>query len=274
MFKKVFIEITNKCNLNCEFCTPTKKQEGFISVKDFKHVIKEVSNYTSHIYLHVLGEPLLHPQFDKLLDICLKNRVKVQITTNTSLLSNQVELKHHEAVRQINYSLHSLLQTDVDITTRIDEIIEYILSSRKDLIHCLRLWAVNENNKSAYDAIIKQISNKFEITNLNELTTGNGLKISENIYIQVEEEFEWPSLNNQVYGNSKCIALTNQIAILLDGTVVSCCLDSDGYNDFGNIYQENLDTIITSSKFITMQEELRNGIRSSKLCQRCNFNRK
>ena len=74
-FKKIYIEITNKCNLNCSFCNNNKRDKKFMSIEDFERVIKEIKSYTNYVYLHVKGEPLLHPDIDRILSICDDNKI-------------------------------------------------------------------------------------------------------------------------------------------------------------------------------------------------------
>ena len=68
-YKKIYIEITNKCNLNCTFCGEVKRKKEKITLENFEEIIKKINNYTDYIYLHVKGEPLLHPEIDKILEV-------------------------------------------------------------------------------------------------------------------------------------------------------------------------------------------------------------
>ena len=72
-FKNIYIEITRACNLKCAFC-PSKdySSKDFITFKNFKHIIDEVKEYTDGIYLHVLGEPLLHQDVFKFINYASK----------------------------------------------------------------------------------------------------------------------------------------------------------------------------------------------------------
>ena len=68
-FKKIYVEITNNCNLNCSFCSKISKTKKEMSEEEFETIIKKIKDYTKYIYLHVKGEPLLHSKLDKLLKI-------------------------------------------------------------------------------------------------------------------------------------------------------------------------------------------------------------
>ena len=106
-FSKIYVEITNKCNLACSFCSKDNREKKEMSVDDFKTVLDKVSDYTESIYLHVKGEPLLHSKLEDILNICENHNVKVCITTNGTLLKSKknVLIKHN--IKQINISLHS-----------------------------------------------------------------------------------------------------------------------------------------------------------------------
>ena len=86
MFDRVYVEIGNICNMKCSFCAGTKRAPRQMSVEEFEDVCKKLVGHTENLYLHVMGEPLLHPELDLLLKIAKKYGYKVSITTNGSLL--------------------------------------------------------------------------------------------------------------------------------------------------------------------------------------------
>lgn len=63
-FKKVYIEITNVCNLSCNFCPKTKRKYKFMNREEFNYILNEVKPFTEHIYLHLMGEPLLNENIE------------------------------------------------------------------------------------------------------------------------------------------------------------------------------------------------------------------
>ena len=106
-FSKIYVEITNACNLNCSFCSKDNISKREMSPEEFNLVINKIKDYTDSIYLHVKGEPLLHSHFDEILDICDKHNIKVRITTNGTLLDKQKDVLLKHKINQINVSLHS-----------------------------------------------------------------------------------------------------------------------------------------------------------------------
>ena len=91
MFKKIYIEITNICNLKCEFCIPCKREARMMSVSDFEEVIKKVCRYTKVVTLHVKGEPLLHKNLEGILDIIHKYNLHVNITLVNDEANNELD---------------------------------------------------------------------------------------------------------------------------------------------------------------------------------------
>ena len=109
-FRKVYVEITNICNMNCSFCPETKRAKAFMKCEDFEHVLNEIEPFTDYVYLHVKGEPMLHPNLKEILSLCEKYNLKVNISTNGTLLKDKYELL--KDIRQLNVSLHSFEKQD------------------------------------------------------------------------------------------------------------------------------------------------------------------
>ena len=78
-----------------------------MSVSNFEVVLSNIKNYTKHIYLHVKGEPLMHPNLDEILKLASTYDLNVNITTNARLLKDKIDILNNNKIRQINISLHS-----------------------------------------------------------------------------------------------------------------------------------------------------------------------
>jgi len=274
VFKKIYIEITNVCNLKCEFCPQTKRKKQFIELNNFEEIIKKIHNYTNLVYLHVKGEPLLHPNLEDILNILEKYNLKANITTNGTLLREKFEiLKNSKSIRQINISIHSITKNKDIKEIYLKEIFESV-DELDDIIISYRLWNLNankENNSNKY--IIDNLEKYYNIKNLsNILNSNNSYKIKDNIFINQDIEFVWPDINNDpIIQRGRCFALKDQIAILVDGTVVPCCLDNNGDIPLGNILEEELEDILNKDISTTIKKNFENNIITCKLCNTCGF---
>lgn len=277
-FKRIYIEITNVCNLECRFCPKTIREKGFISVEDFERILVKIKPFTDYVYLHIKGEPLLHPNIDKVLDLCEKHKLKVNLTTNGMLLKGKKDiLMTKNALRQINISLHSFEQNDIKYLTQqeyLDDIISTIkeLNSKTNIIVSLRLWNLQKESTNVHNRMIMDtLEREFGISNI-ETNIKNGMKLSDRIYLNQDFEFSWPNISGQeIAKTGRCYGLIQQIGILVDGTVVPCCLDQDGIIDLGNVYEKDFADIVNQQR----SNDIINGFKQNKLieglCQRCGY---
>lgn len=262
-YKKIYVEITNNCNLSCDFCTHNKRENKFISIDEFKTLLDRIKDYTDYIYLHVLGEPLLHPNINELIDIASKN-YKVNITTNGHLIK-QINDNHN--IRLINISLHSYNGKKENLNKYMNEIFKVSDNLSNDTYISYRLWVKSKYTKDIVDYINEKYSTNIDYNNIPTET-----KLANNIYLNTHEEFEWPSLDRkETFTEGKCYGLIDHIGILVDGTIVPCCLDGDGIIKLGNIYEDELSNVISSKRYTDMVEGFKNNKKIEKLCQKCNF---
>jgi len=274
MFKKIYIEITNICNLKCKFCPETKRKKEFISIKNFEEIIKKVHKYTNLVCLHVKGEPLLHKNLNELLQILDKYNLKANITTNGTIINENIEiLKNLKAVRQINFSIHSITQNK----TMNEEYLQNIFANVEQLPNTIisyRLWNIQQFEKNEINRnIIKQIEEYYKIENLTDKLKKNSfIKLRDNLFINQDIEFTWPDINGDVIiEKGRCLGLKEQIAILVDGTVVPCCLDNNGDIKLGNILEETMEEILNKEKTVTIKNNFLNSTITCKLCKTCGF---
>jgi radical SAM protein with 4Fe4S-binding SPASM domain len=251
----------------------------------FETVIKKIQSHTGYIYLHVKGEPLLHPELSAILDICQKNVMKVVLVTNGTLLAGKGEmLMSKPAVRQINISLHCFSELR-DLKAKNEFITSVIKFTRQTLLKSgiiisLRLWNNERNNQNSHpdnQFVLSEIEKEFAPgLGLNSiLKPGKGIKLKENLYINSDFEFSWPDPNGD-YDNPKgsCYGLRDQIAVLSDGTIVPCCLDAEGIIELGKIQDDEIQQVFESSRAQKIYNGFLNSVRVESLCRKCRFNKK
>jgi len=274
MFKKIYIEITNVCNLNCKFCPETNRKKEFMSLENFEEVISKIHSHTKLVMLHVKGEPLLHNNLEEILKILEKYNLKTNITTNGTLIKDKLEIiKNSKAVRQINFSIHSMAQNENLNKQYLTDIFESA-ENLDGVIISYRLWNMKNIKENSINAdIIKAIEDYYNIPNLKQqLKENEFIKLKENVFINQDMEFEWPDINKEpIIEKGRCLALKEQIAILVDGTVVPCCLDNNGDISLGNILEETMQDILNKSKSKTIKKNFESSILTCKLCKTCGF---
>ena len=264
-FKKIYIEITNNCNLNCSFCSEIKKPKKEMTTREFEIIISKIKDYTDYIYLHIKGEPLLHSKLDELLTICDNNKIYVNITTNGTLLKERKNiLLKHKSVRQINISLHS----ENNKNNYFDDVFNTCDELSKNIYINYRLWTLTDSKLNKESTIIvDKIKKHYNIST--EIVSN--YKIDNNIFIDFNNIFVWPDESLGLNINAKCYGLINQLGILVDGTVVPCCLDSNGIINLGNIFIEDLDEILNTSFVKDIIKGFKENKSNCKLCKNCNF---
>ena len=98
------------------------------------------------------------------------------------------------------------------------------------------------------------------------------ISIAKNIYINKDNKFIWPDVDNDYLQESGyCYALNKQLGILSDGTVVPCCLDCEGVINLGNIFNCEMKDILSTEKVDKIINGFRNRKVSENLCKHCSF---
>ena len=96
------IEITNFCNQRCIICphsNMTRKKEH-MRFEVFKKIIDEIRSYPQNItWLHVFGEPLLHPKVFDFVNYAKKSGLTIGFSTNCMLLDKE----NHNILQKDNH---------------------------------------------------------------------------------------------------------------------------------------------------------------------------
>ena len=275
-FKKIFVEITNCCNLSCSFCLRSQRTPAFITPAAFNATLERINGWTDHLALHLLGEPLLHPELPQLLVICQQHQLRVNLTTNATLLAqNRSTLLASPALRQINFSLHSFEAGERD--TYLDAILDFVKEAQRTtpLWLSLRLWNLPDKDGNADNhPILRRLKEVFSLPAPlpATLTPGQGIKLAAQVFLSQEQEFRWPHAPAPDLGaHGTCRALRDHIGILVDGTVVPCCLDAEGDLPLGNILQSPLSEILSSPRATRMRQGFAEQRLHESLCRRCTY---
>ncbi|MBC7384825.1 MAG: radical SAM protein [Cryobacterium sp.] len=289
-YSKVNVEISNICNLQCSFCPEVQREKGMMTTELFRQVISQVAPLTDQVCLHLMGDPLVHPRLEDFLEICAKAAVPVFFVSNGVLLrEKQAGLLLHPIIRQVNFSLHSFHDNYPDrdpslYLERIFSFTERAFAQRPDLYVNFRLWNLEETRGECVKnrAILKRVFDRFASDeNLAELETSalsvdvtrkKSIRIQQRLYLHFDTEFVWPSIDLPVLGETgTCHGLSNHFGILMNGTVVPCCLDKEGAIPLGVIGEKPLGEILGGTRASEILNGFRNRKLTEELCRRCQY---
>ena len=270
-FRKVYLEISNICNLRCHFCPGTLRTPHVMSEEEFTALATKLRPWTDYLYFHLMGEPLCHPLLEQFLRIAGEMGFKVILTTNGTLLPNRQEtLLASPGLHKVNISLHAFEANDlaIDFGEYLDGCFSYGQAAAGRKLTVYRLW-----NQGGADTQNGQILAALEAAFPGPwVTETRGTRIGDRVYLEYGDKFDWPDLAAPDGGERCfCYGLRDQIGVLCDGTVVPCCLDHEGDIPLGNLLSQELSDILASERARSIYEGFSQGRALDRLCRRCGY---
>jgi radical SAM protein with 4Fe4S-binding SPASM domain len=281
MFGKIFLEISNLCNLACSFCPPTLRRAASLSRVDFELFLDRLEGFGNHLYFHVKGEPLLHPSLGEFLDAAGERGFAVTLTSNGTLLAEKASiLLGAKNLRKLSVSLHS--HSGSSDTEEYWRGVEAFLDRHRAMPAfpvSLRLWNRDSGQLPPEAALLWELIRERYPTALgaweSQGTQAPGIPLDDRVYLNQAERFDWPELSlPRAETRGFCHGLRNQIGILAEGTVVPCCLDGEGVMALGNIRELPLREILDSPRARAIREGFSRGELVEPLCRSCGYRRR
>lgn len=270
-FRKVYLEISNVCNLSCTFCPGTKRAPRIMTEEEFTYLLQKIQPWTDFVYFHIMGEPLCHPLLGRFLEIAQEIGMRVILTTNgTRIAVCSQTLLSSPALHKVNLSLHAFESNDKldDFDRYLDDCFTFGKTADGEKIVVYRLW-----NQGGNDRLNENILSKMECFFPKPWRqTRTGIGLAPRTFLEFGDKFDWPELTAPDYGENRfCYALRDQIGVLCDGTVVPCCLDHDGDIPLGNLFHQSMDDIISSFAAKKLYKEFSDRKVTQALCRRCGY---
>lgn len=273
-FSKIYVEISNLCNLSCAFCPGTKREKRAITEAEFAALLPKLRPYTDFLYFHIMGEPLCHPKLGSFLELAYDAGFKVILTTNGTLLKKcQKLLLSSPALHKVNISLHAFEANDLAIPFEdyLRRCFEFGKAAEGKVLVSYRLWnsgGADELNNQIQTALAQYFPEEW-------VQERRGIRIGNRVYLEHGDKFDWPDLAAADGGeNVFCYGLRDQIGILCDGTVVPCCLDHEGDLALGSIFTQALDEILEAPRAKAIYKGFSNRKAAESLCRRCGYARR
>lgn len=273
MLDRIYLEITNVCNLDCSFCHKTKRAKKLLSGEEFDILLDKIEGKGKHLFFHIMGEPTMHPLLPEFIKKAKEKGFLPCITTNGSLLSKMGESLLLAPPYKISISLHApsaneAFSNDGYLVSCVDFAKKVAL---RGCFVALRLWnlGTDTDNSQVLDFLHKSFPGEWE-----SRRGGASQRLSTKIFLEWGEHFEWPDPSLPECDPDSdlfCYGIREQIGILADGTVVPCCLDSDGNIPLGNLFESSLESILSAERAKSIYDGFshRRGVES--LCRKCGY---
>lgn len=273
MYSRVYVEITNVCNMNCSFCHGHHRPPRQMTEEEYARILQQLTGKTGYIYHHLMGEPLVHPKLPRFIQMAVDAGFRPMLTTNGTLLERLGHSIIIPGLHKVNISLHSFEGDDVQEHRQyIRSVAEFADKANKaGIIISLRLWNNNcddGRNSTALQFLQEQLPGQWT-------ENTRGYRIRDGLFLEWGDRFSWPDQNAPDEGDHVyCHGLGDHFGILCDGTVVPCCLDADGVINLGNIFKEDLSDILNSDRAKVMAAGFKQRKATEDLCRRCGYARK
>lgn len=274
MLKRAYVEITNICNLSCSFCPGTRREKRAMTPEEFRRVAGRLRGHVQYLYLHVMGEPLLHPRLEELLAIAGDLGFRVCVTTNGALLGHRGDaLLAAPALHKVSVSLHSMEGNGAgELAGYLTDCWDFALrASGRGVICALRLWNIGGADRRNGE-ILSFLADRLGAFPLDlPQPRAGSWRLADRLYLEQAEKFDWPDLDAPETDARFCLGLREQLAVLADGTVVPCCLDHEGDIPLGNLLEQSLETILSSPRARAFYDGFSRRQPSEALCRRCGY---
>ena len=270
-FNKVYLEISNLCNLRCAFCPGTKRAPHRMTEEEFSALLPKIRPFSDYLYFHLMGEPLCHPLLSRFLELAGQAGFKVILTTNGTLLPKMQEvLLNAPALHKVNISLHAFEANDlaVPFSEYLRGCFAFGKAAEGKCIVSYRLWnggGADELNGQILDTMAEYFPRPWA-------EERRGPRLGQKIYLEYGDKFDWPDLSAADNGERVfCYGLRDQIGVLCDGTVVPCCLDHEGDLNLGNLHETTMDAILETPRAKAIYEGFQKGKAAEELCRKCGY---
>ena len=273
MYSRVYVEITNICNMRCSFCHGHSRESRQMTQAEYARILEQLQGKTQYLYHHLMGEPLLHPMLPEFIQMAKAAGFHPMLTTNGTLLDRFGDQILLPGLHKVNISLHSFEADDLAAHREYIQKVSAFAkkSNQKGILISLRLWnngCDDGKNKIALQVLQEQFPNPWT-------ENSRGYRLQDGLFLEWGDRFAWPDKDApQGDDHLSCYGLRDHFGILSDGTVVPCCLDSDGVINLGNIFRQELSEILEAPRAKAIAEGFRNRRATEDLCRRCPYARK
>lgn len=266
-FRRAFIEITNRCNLSCSFCARSTRPPRDMTVKEFRAVAAQVKPLAAGVFLHVLGEPMLHPEFPAILSAASGMGLKVTMVTNGTLIDRfGPDIFREPCLAQVSPSLQALSALPPEKWEEaLGKLAAFARSRPPGLTVVFRLRGADDTFfLTVRSALLEAFPGYAPDPGKRRL------KLAERVYFAGGGLFSWPGTGPGT-GKHRCLGLRHHFAVLSDLRVAPCCIDCDGAMALGDLRERPLAETLSSPEAAALRASIAGRGPMPHHCAGCGF---
>lgn len=104
---KVYLDITNKCNLKCKFCFHDVRKDNPFSKEQLYHIIDMIVDANILEVAFIGGEPLMYDYFSDLVIYAKSKGLRLSVFTNGTRIKENIKILKKYVGSSISISLHA-----------------------------------------------------------------------------------------------------------------------------------------------------------------------
>ena len=287
------IEPTNRCNLACPFCPSGRRELGReyrdMRFEEYESLVDELADYLLLLALYDWGEPLLNPDFHKMVQYAKERGIKTMTSTNGHPLNNEdfVAEVLKAGLDTLIVAVDSLDQKTYELFRKHGDIEKVIGGIRKTVALKRRLQAKTRINMRA----VVTRYNEGEILKMRDMARNLGVDIfsiktvnpnsggilgDDSRIVPANPRFRRYKYKKGTIDRIRikryCHYVWSLANISANGNVVGCCYDYDGLMTMGNIHRESFSAIWNGEVAREIRKKVWSDKDSIPRCRDCDIN--
>jgi len=269
--RRITVELTNRCNLNCQMCPRRhmKAAQGFMPYKLFTKIMDEMAEFGDVTLVPFFrGESLLHPHCIEMLAYAKRKNIgTVQFTTNATLLNEDVSL----ALIDLGLDFISFSVDSIDPETY--ESIRRGANLKKVLKNIETFCALKKKKNAAKPeiqvSVVRTDNTRDKIEDFVEFWRNRVDRVR--VYEEHSQDGNFGSLDQgkRLAGRMPCLKPFTDMVVYWDGSVALCNHDWDRTDQIGDVNQSTISEIWLSETYEKIRSAHKGRGQLEDLCQNC-----
>ena len=256
----------------------------------FEHILEQVAPSVHTMQFYFQGEPLLNPDLPKMIALAHKRHIYTIVSTNAQALTPLLAQQLTKAgLNRIIVSIDGFSQETYEQYRKGGSLhkamdgLQYLHDAQQGHQPWIELQVLRlRSNEHEWDFVRRNYrhmganSLTFKTAQFIDFENGNPLMPSNPKYCRYEQQADGryhlktlpPYSSTPLHPYTPCHRLWTGCVITTTGEVLPCCYDKQSRYSFGNILQQDLQTIYHSDKAQSFRQHVLKG-HTIDICQNC-----